>query len=103
VANNGAIALEQVRTGHFDLILMDLQMPVMDGLSATKAIRELEAGTGRHTPIIALTAHAMKGDLEDMLSQGVDDYLAKPFDAKELARLVAAIASRMSPGGLQSE
>jgi CheY-like chemotaxis protein len=95
LASNGAIALEMAGRQRFDLILMDLQMPVMDGLSATRAIREMEAGTGRHTPIIALTAHAIKTDLADILSQGVDDYLAKPFDPKELARLVASVVGRM--------
>jgi PAS domain S-box-containing protein len=95
LASNGAIALEMAGRQRFNLILMDLQMPVMDGLSATRAIREMEAGTGRHTPIIALTAHAIKTDLADILSQGVDDYLAKPFDPKELARLVASVVGRM--------
>jgi PAS domain S-box-containing protein len=95
LAVNGAIALELAGKHRFDLILMDLQMPVMDGLSATRAIRDMEAGTGRHTPIIALTAHAMKADLADIQSQGVDDYLAKPFEPKELTRLVAAVVARM--------
>jgi len=61
---------------------MDIQMPVMDGLEATRKIREIESKTGRHTPIIALTAHAMKGDREDLMAFGFDGYISKPIDSE---------------------
>ena len=86
VANNGREALDLAAVGHnFDLILMDVQMPEMDGLKATRAIRTREAESGSpHTPIIAMTAHAMKGDQELCLSAGMDAYVAKPVRARKL-------------------
>jgi CheY-like chemotaxis protein len=68
----------------FDLVLMDVQMPEISGLEVTRAIRRLEEKTGRHVPIIAMTAHAMVGDKESCLGAGMDDYVAKPLQAKEL-------------------
>lgn len=88
VAGNGKAALEQYAGTAFDLILMDLQMPDMDGLSATKAIRAHEQGAGRRIPIVALTAFAMRGDRERCLQAGMDDYLAKPVKASELYSVV---------------
>ncbi len=79
VADNGHAAVEAWRNGSFDLILMDVQMPEMDGLAATQAIRAEEQGTGDHVPIIAMTAHAMKGDRERCLTAGMDGYVAKPI------------------------
>ncbi len=84
VANNGKEALEKFSTTKYDLILMDVQMPVMDGHKATMKIREMEVGTNSHIPIIALTAYAMAGDREQCLSVGMDDYISKPFQLKNV-------------------
>jgi len=96
VVGNGKEALESLERQEFDVILMDVQMPEMDGLAATAAIRAREQGTSRHIPIVALTAHAMKGDRERCLEAGMDAYVAKPLRADELlatlARLVPATA-----------
>ena len=86
VAVNGAEAVEQFKNGEFDAVLMDIQMPVLNGLEATQQIREIEVGSGRHTPIIAMTAHAMKGDRGRCLEAGMDDYLSKPVRKHELHR-----------------
>jgi len=81
-------ALEQSGRGAFDLVLMDLQMPVMGGLEATAAIRDAERASGTHLPIVALTAHAMQGDRERYLEAGMDGYVTKPIDGVELARVI---------------
>lgn len=78
-AENGREAFLHRQESEFDLIFMDVQMPEMDGLAATAAIRSWEAGTGKHVPIIALTAHAMKRDQELCLRVGMDGYLSKPL------------------------
>jgi PAS domain S-box-containing protein len=88
LVENGRLAVEAVEKEKFDLILMDVQMPEMDGVEATRAIRELESDSDRHTPIAALTAHAMKGDRERFLEVGMDAYLSKPFDLTELMELI---------------
>jgi CheY-like chemotaxis protein len=95
IASDGIDAVHAYQTGEFDVILMDVQMPEMDGLEACAAIRAAELTTGRHTPIIGLTAHALRGDRERCLSAGMDDYLAKPVDAHQLAARLQAIV----PGG----
>lgn len=79
VANNGKEALTKFGTTKYDMILMDIQMPIMDGIKATVKLREAELGTNSHTPIIAITANALSGDREACLSAGMDDYIAKPF------------------------
>ncbi|MCP3324402.1 hybrid sensor histidine kinase/response regulator [Aeromonas hydrophila] len=83
IASNGAIALEMVAQTHYDLILMDMQMPVMDGLAATRLLRERE-DVGQHTPILAMTANVMAGDRERCLAAGMDDHIAKPIDPDRL-------------------
>jgi CheY-like chemotaxis protein len=84
VVANGVEALKEVRTGTYDLILMDVQMPEMDGFEATIRIRALEEGTGSSVPIIALTAHAQREDREKCLQVGMDDYLSKPIVRQDL-------------------
>jgi two-component system, sensor histidine kinase len=84
LASNGREALEALIQGEFDIVLMDVQMPVMTGLEATEAIRRTERGSGRRVPIVAMTAHAMKGDRELCMASGMDGYLAKPIRLKDL-------------------
>ncbi|MBX3024350.1 response regulator [bacterium] len=84
VVEDGGGAVRAVAADHFDLVFMDVQMPVMDGFEATTRIRAHERTTGQHVPIVAMTAHAMKGDRERCLEVGMDDYLTKPFDTAAL-------------------
>jgi len=87
-AENGAEALELTNAKQYDLVLMDLQMPVLDGFEATLAIRKQDRERGRRTPIVALTAHAMQGDREKCLAVGMDDYLTKPVKPADLDAIV---------------
>ncbi|QWV95042.1 response regulator [Geomonas oryzisoli] len=86
--DNGRKAVEMWEQDGFDFIFMDVQMPIMDGLSATRTIREREAARGGHVPIIALTAHAMEEDKQQCLAAGMDDYLSKPIDLDLLFSLL---------------
>src|ERR1700674_3999039 len=88
VVGNGLEALEALEKESFDLVLMDVQMPVMDGFETTAAIRKKEGGSGIRVPIVALTAHAMKGDREKCLAGGMDRYLTKPIRPQELDELL---------------
>jgi len=89
-ASNGLDALELFRKRRFDAVLMDCEMPVMDGFSATNLMRAHEARTGvARTPIIALTANALSGDRESCIAGGMDDYLSKPIELSQLRSLMA--------------
>jgi PAS domain S-box-containing protein len=94
VAGTGVEALRALEKERFDLVLMDVQMPEMDGLEATAAIREREKSTGAHQAIVALTAHAMKGDREKCLAGGMDGYLTKPIRPNELDQLLEIYVAR---------
>jgi PAS domain S-box-containing protein len=93
VANNGREALDALESQTFDVVLMDVQMPKLDGLTAAAAIRARENGRSRRLPIIALTAHAIKGDRERCLAAGMDDYISKPIDPATLRAALERLAS----------
>jgi signal transduction histidine kinase/DNA-binding response OmpR family regulator len=99
VAETGARAVELVRGEDFDVVLMDVQMPTMDGLEATRHIRRSEDSRKARIPVVAMTAHAMPGDQERCLEAGMDAYLAKPIHAQELIELVERMAARSVSGG----
>ena len=94
LAGNGKEALHALEETGIDLVLMDVQMPEMDGLEAAAAVRQNERGNSRHIPIIAMTVHAMTGDRERCLAAGMDDYISKPIRARELIELVARYAGQ---------
>jgi len=96
IAGDGQQAIRMVRENRYDVILMDVQMPGMDGLEATKVIRAGE-NDNRRVPIIAMTAHAMQGDREWCLAAGMDDYLSKPIDAHEMIVLIESLATGTAP------
>jgi signal transduction histidine kinase/CheY-like chemotaxis protein len=98
LAATGREAVGLIESTAFDVVLMDVQMPVMNGFEATAAVRHRERAAGGHLPIIAMTAHAMTGDRERCLAAGMDDYVSKPIDA---AALFAAIERTTAPGGLR--
>ena len=93
VAHNGYEAVEISAHNNFDIILMDMQMPLMDGLTATKKIRARESDTGQHLPIVALTANVLQNDIEDCLQAGMDAHVGKPLDVDELMAVIRAFAS----------
>ena len=104
IAGDGRDALTAIEAEDFDLVLMDLQMPVIDGFEAIKVIREREARGGRRVPVVALTAHAMKGDRERCLAAGFDGYLAKPMREAELVEALGSFAhGSPAKAGLDAE
>src|SRR5207253_8590609 len=94
VAQNGREALARTQAQRFDVVLMDVQMPEMDGLEATRAIRGLETGSEGRVPILGVTAHAMKGDRERCLGAGMDGYLPKPIRPASLFAAIEAAVSQ---------
>jgi PAS domain S-box-containing protein len=98
LAENGREAVAAIEKHAFDIVLMDVQMPELGGIEATQEIRKREQTTGKHLPILAMTAHAMEGDRERCLASGMDGYIAKPIDPKNFLKIVeAAAASRPAP------
>ncbi|MBN2742891.1 MAG: response regulator [Marinilabiliaceae bacterium] len=91
VANNGLEAFEKIQSRTYDLVLMDLMMPVMDGLEATLKIREYEKTVFKYTKIIGLTANTFDADREKCLMHGMDEYMAKPFDMEEFNRILTKL------------
>jgi CheY-like chemotaxis protein len=91
---NGAAAVEATREGAWDLVLMDVQMPVLDGLEATRRIRALEEGTKRHLPIVAMTANAMGEDRRQCQAAGMDAFLSKPVDVEQLKQVLEEVATK---------
>jgi CheY-like chemotaxis protein/HPt (histidine-containing phosphotransfer) domain-containing protein len=97
IAADGEAALRALAKGTFDAVLMDVQMPVLSGLEATRRFRETEAGSSSRLPIIAMTANAMQGDREACLGAGMDGYLAKPIRRQQLAEALDAAATKTFP------
>ncbi|MFH0960188.1 MAG: response regulator [Pseudomonadota bacterium] len=95
VAPNGREALNMLGIQDFQLVLMDVQMPEIDGLDATRAIRRKEANSGGHVPIIAMTAHAMVGDMEKCIASGMDGYISKPITPNELSRVIEQVLKNL--------
>jgi len=93
VVKTGKEAVAVWKRQPFDVILMDVQMPEMDGFEATSSIREAERITGGHTPIIALTAHAMTGDRQRCLTGGMDGYISKPIQVETVFEVIASVCA----------
>ncbi|BBO85580.1 hypothetical protein DSCO28_61460 [Desulfosarcina ovata subsp. sediminis] len=103
IVENGRLAIAALANQDFDLVLMDVQMPEMDGITATLRIREEEQKTGRHIPIVAMTAHAMKGDRERCIEAGMDDYVPKPIASATLRKTILRILPVAAPAPAASE
>jgi signal transduction histidine kinase/CheY-like chemotaxis protein len=94
IVENGLKIFDVLESTRFDAILMDIQMPIMDGLEATSIIREIEKGTGKHIPIIGITAYAVKADKEKCVTAGMDDYMSKPFVKEEFYNMIEKYTNR---------
>jgi CheY-like chemotaxis protein len=107
VANDGAVALDLLSRQEFDLVAMDMQMPIMDGLEATQKIRLIEKGTDRHTPIMAITANAFDDDRRRCLEAGMDGYVVKPVTAQalgvEMGRVLVRLGAKRAAASVESE
>src|SRR5262249_25980895 len=103
LAVNGREAVELAATKEFDVVLMDIQMPVMGGMEATKKIREAETKSGKRTPIVAMTAHAMKGDKERCLEGGMDGYVSKPIRLDLLRSEIERVTKKGNEGELMKD
>jgi CheY-like chemotaxis protein len=97
IAENGRVAVKKIQEKIYDIILMDIRMPVMDGLEATEKIREFEKNTPNRHPvyIVAFTAYAIEGDRERFIAAGMDDYITKPFQPEELVRILQKYTTKM--------
>jgi two-component system sensor histidine kinase/response regulator len=103
IAGDGREALKAATDGQFDLILMDIQMPLLNGVQVVKALRASEAGQDRHTPVIAVTAHAMKGDREMYLEAGMDGYVSKPIDPETMFLEIERVMKLLRPASTGPE
>ncbi|MBX9689869.1 MAG: response regulator [Candidatus Obscuribacterales bacterium] len=101
VAENGRVAVEILSRTPYSLVFMDMQMPEMCGTEACRVIRKKETGTGRHVPIIAMTAHALEGSRESCLAAGMDDYLSKPIEAEALEAIINKWLPKSSAGSAE--
>jgi CheY-like chemotaxis protein len=98
LAEDGQKAVEMWEKGGYDLVLMDIQMPRLNGIEATRAIREKERERGGHTPIVAVTAHSFKEDVEMYLSLGMDAHISKPIDFKKCLQVIAELINQKANG-----
>jgi two-component system, sensor histidine kinase and response regulator len=96
VAGNGRAALSAISEQNFDLVLMDVQMPELDGLQATRTLREIEKASGKNLPVVAMTAHAMQGDRDRCLAAGMTNYVSKPVRPEELFRVIDDVLAASS-------
>jgi CheY-like chemotaxis protein len=94
IAGNGLIAIEKLEKNDYDVVLMDIQMPEMDGYETTRRVRKTFKEPKNHIPIIAMTAHALAGEAEKCLSVGMNDYISKPFDKKVLHSKIISVINK---------
>jgi len=103
VAENGIECLEKMKRNKYDLVLMDIQMPIMSGIEAISEIRKMENNSGFHQPVIALTAFSMRGDKEHYLEDGFDGYVSKPLSIKELISEISRVMDKYGALGTNNE
>ena len=103
VAENGIECLEKMKRNKYDLVLIDIQMPIMSGIEAISEIRKMENNSGFHQPVIALTAFSMRGDKEHYLEDGFDGYVSKPLSIKELISEISRVMDKYGALGTNNE